>query len=123
MNLTWMTATGTTGFLILVAANTFRGCSAGHAPSALLSGFILGILSVEVWAIAPTQFGLNQNYFRYVLGWVIAIAPFALLARGFIFHRRAIEREQKNTQAVPSDGHKPPSRVPSDGPTTPADAH
>ena len=26
-------------------------------------------------------------------------------------------------QVVPSDGHKPSSRVPSDGPTAPADAH
>jgi hypothetical protein len=29
----------------------------------------------------------------------------------------------KSEQVVPSDGHKPSSRVPSDGPTAPADAH
>jgi len=29
----------------------------------------------------------------------------------------------KAEQAVPSDGHKPSSRIPSDGPTAPADAH
>lgn len=30
---------------------------------------------------------------------------------------------QETEQAVPSAGHKPSSRVPSDGPITPADAH
>ncbi len=32
-------------------------------------------------------------------------------------------KQQEAEQAVPSDGHKPSSRVPSDGSTTPADAH
>lgn len=32
-------------------------------------------------------------------------------------------KEQEIEQAMPSDGHKPSSRVPSDGPTAPADAH
>jgi GH15 family glucan-1,4-alpha-glucosidase len=31
--------------------------------------------------------------------------------------------KSKSEQVVPSDGHKPTSRVPSDGPTAPADAH
>lgn len=31
--------------------------------------------------------------------------------------------QKRSEQAVPSDGHKPSSRVPSDGPTAPADAH
>lgn len=118
-----MIATGTTGFLILVAVDTIRGCSAGHAPSALLSALILGILSVEVWAIAPAQFGLDQSQFRYALGWVVAIAPFAFLARGFIVHRRATESRQKNAEqagagqpatrpvAEPEGGDKPKSEA------------
>ena len=37
---------------------------------------------------------------------------------------QAIYNKNKEAeQAVPSDGHKPSSRVPSDGPTAPADAH
>jgi hypothetical protein len=32
-------------------------------------------------------------------------------------------KKQQIEQAVPSDGHKPSSRIPSDGPTAPADAH
>jgi hypothetical protein len=36
---------------------------------------------------------------------------------------KEIEQEKDAEQAVPSDGHKPSSRVPSDGPTAPADAH
>lgn len=37
--------------------------------------------------------------------------------------RIAATKTTKAEQAVPSDGHKPSSRVPSDGPTAPADAH
>lgn len=36
---------------------------------------------------------------------------------------KEIEQEKDAEQAVPSDGHKPSSRVPSDDPTAPADAH
>lgn len=95
MNLTWMIATGTLGFLILVAVDTIRGCSDGNAPSSLLSGLVLCILSVEFWAIAPAQFGLDQSLFCYVLGWIGAIAPFVLLARRIIVHKRSIECGQK----------------------------
>ena len=98
MNLAWMTATGTIGFLILVVANSFRGCRAGHAPLALLSGLILGILSVEVWAIVPEQFGLDRSSYRYVLGWAVAIAPFAILTRRFIGYRRTTDVERRNAE-------------------------
>lgn len=38
-------------------------------------------------------------------------------------HPENQEAEQEAEQAVPSDGHKPSNRAPSDGPTAPADAH
>ena len=36
---------------------------------------------------------------------------------------RSIRINEEGEQVVPSDGHKPSSRVPSDGPSAPADAH
>lgn len=37
--------------------------------------------------------------------------------------RNPATEKREGEQALPSDGHKPSSRVPSDGPTAPADAH
>ena len=46
------------------------------------------------------------------------------LVCGVDIHTWGTRSENEDSeQAVPSDGHKPSSRVPSDGPTAPADAH
>lgn len=84
MDLTTLVATGTIGWVFLIGLETVRGCLAGHVPSAILSGSILAILTVNLWALVPSLFGLDQNLFRYVMGWMIAGVPFVFVT-GRIF--------------------------------------
>ena len=71
----------------------------------------LGLRPEEYTTISATM-DLNQLYLTGSSSAVLRLWNLAQVAR-----------HKEGEQAVPSDGHKPTSRVPSDGPTAPADAH
>jgi hypothetical protein len=92
-----LTATGTIGWLLLIVRSTIRGCTAGHAPLALLSFLILSILAVELWAIAPSQVEheLSRSLTSWLL-WPVAIFPYlALFYRLFRTQRRGAETDRR----------------------------
>lgn len=78
---------GMIGWLLLIVRSTIRGCRAGHAPLALLSFFILFSITVEVWAIAPSQLELKfSRGLTLLLLWPAALFPY--LAFVLRFSRR-----------------------------------
>ncbi len=68
---------------------------------------------------------LKMAYFAYIPEQGDSRYLFSL--RAFLNHqvktKPKTKEDKQAEQAMPSDGHKPTSRVPSDGPTAPADAH
>ena len=92
-------------------------------PTALPSSVAYQLASFEagiIEMITRSDDGLNYH-------WAIRSSPYTrdLDFEAFkkVWTKIRDAPETKSEQVVPSDGHKPTSRAPSDGPTAPADAH